>query len=309
MKPSQLAPLDPADADYLLTNVRGFEPDWLLALPYLNTENRAGHLAILAFAAEVMGTPGRVSQPMLGQIRLQWWREAIAEIFGDAAPRRHPVVTALTITCRDHQAAGLISDLLLLMIDGMEPFLEEGEDHSIEEAISLRRSAYGSLSRALYVMNTTNRETSSGTNDQELENSLEVLDKRFTEDLSHLVAAAHPSLTLQLSDGLLLHALAKSIFCEAVPLPEAGHELPSSRFARSSCNNSDLHSDLAQTIAAWRTSTRTWAKASSEDETEAFLAASLPLALIRPSQEQIRCVKHPWLQRWVLFRAVLRGAP
>ncbi|MEM6914361.1 MAG: squalene/phytoene synthase family protein, partial [Pseudomonadota bacterium] len=270
----------------------------------------AGHLSILAFAAEVMGTPGRVSQPMLGQIRLQWWREAIAEIFGDAAPRRHPVVTALTITCRDHQAAGLISDLLLLMIDGMEPFLEEGEDHSIEEAISLRRSAYGSLSRALYIMNTTNRETSSGANDQEGASFLEALDKRFTEHLSaHLVAGADPGLTLQPSDGLLLHALAKSAYLDETPLPEAGHELPSNRFARSSRNNSDLQHDLVQTIAAWRTTTRTWAKASSEDETGAFLAASLPLALIRPSQEQIRRVKHPWLQRWILFRAVLRGAP
>jgi len=41
-----------------------------------------------------------VREPMLGQIRLQWWRENIAAAFEGGAVRRHAVVEALTAAIR-----------------------------------------------------------------------------------------------------------------------------------------------------------------------------------------------------------------
>jgi len=38
---------------------------------------------------------GAVTNPIMGEIRLTWWLEAIAEIFEDKPVRRHPVVEAL----------------------------------------------------------------------------------------------------------------------------------------------------------------------------------------------------------------------
>ncbi|MDF2231960.1 squalene/phytoene synthase family protein [Albimonas sp. CAU 1670] len=56
----------------------------------------AGRLfALYAFNLEVARIPSVVSEPMLGEIRLQWWRDAIAEIYDGAAPRRHEVVEPL----------------------------------------------------------------------------------------------------------------------------------------------------------------------------------------------------------------------
>ncbi len=52
-------------------------------------------LALAAFAAEVARIPAQVSDPLLGEIRLQWWRDAIQ---GMAEPGRrtgHPVADAL----------------------------------------------------------------------------------------------------------------------------------------------------------------------------------------------------------------------
>jgi len=54
--------------------------------------------ALYAFNYEVARVRESVSEPMLGQIRLQWWRENIAAAFAGEAPRDHPIVAALTAT-------------------------------------------------------------------------------------------------------------------------------------------------------------------------------------------------------------------
>jgi NADH dehydrogenase [ubiquinone] 1 alpha subcomplex assembly factor 6 len=51
--------------------------------------------ALLAFNLEIARTRETVSEPTLGEIRLQWWREAIESAYG-GTPRPHPVVRALT---------------------------------------------------------------------------------------------------------------------------------------------------------------------------------------------------------------------
>jgi len=51
--------------------------------------------AIYAFNHEIAKTRETVSEPMLGEIRLQWWREAIEGIYADT-PREHQVVLALS---------------------------------------------------------------------------------------------------------------------------------------------------------------------------------------------------------------------
>lgn len=50
--------------------------------------------AILAFNQEIVKTKTVVSEAMLGEIRLQWWRETLDSIT-NGAPREHPVAQAL----------------------------------------------------------------------------------------------------------------------------------------------------------------------------------------------------------------------
>lgn len=47
-----------------------------------------------------------VSQPMAGLIRLQWWREALADIVAGRPPRAHPVVQDLHAALRDLAVTG-----------------------------------------------------------------------------------------------------------------------------------------------------------------------------------------------------------
>ena len=57
-------------------------------------EKRSALWAIHAFNHEIAKVREAVSEPMLGEIRLQWWSDAIDEIF-KGTPRQHQVVQAL----------------------------------------------------------------------------------------------------------------------------------------------------------------------------------------------------------------------
>ncbi|WP_439813926.1 squalene/phytoene synthase family protein [Zavarzinia sp. CC-PAN008] len=77
---------------------------WLSAL-FAPEPLRPRLMALYAFNLELARIPEQVSQPMLGEIRFQWWREALAEA-AQGRVRRHPVVEALASL----QAQGLVDD-------------------------------------------------------------------------------------------------------------------------------------------------------------------------------------------------------
>jgi len=76
------------------------DPDRFLSAMTAPEEGRAALFPIYAFNVEVARAPWVVSEPQLAEIRLQWWRDAIAEIFAGATPRRHEVVEPLAEVIR-----------------------------------------------------------------------------------------------------------------------------------------------------------------------------------------------------------------
>jgi len=84
----------PHGLDPLATELRADDPDRFYTAMFAAEPGRGHLLALYAFNLEVARTRERISEPMLGQIRLQWWREALDEIAADK-PRNHPVCLAL----------------------------------------------------------------------------------------------------------------------------------------------------------------------------------------------------------------------
>jgi NADH dehydrogenase [ubiquinone] 1 alpha subcomplex assembly factor 6 len=76
-------------------------------------ERRGALFALYAFNFEVARIREVTSEPILGRIRLQWWRDAIAEIYAGATPRRHEVVEPLANAIRDHRLSRAHFDTLL----------------------------------------------------------------------------------------------------------------------------------------------------------------------------------------------------
>lgn len=74
--------------------VRSADKDrWLTAL-FVPEDRRPLIHALYAFNAELARIRDQVSQPMLGEIRLQWWEDAVNAIYGGATPD-HPVLQVL----------------------------------------------------------------------------------------------------------------------------------------------------------------------------------------------------------------------
>jgi NADH dehydrogenase [ubiquinone] 1 alpha subcomplex assembly factor 6 len=75
---------------------------YLLAL-FAPAERRGAVMTLYAFNFEIARIRETVSEIPLGQIRLQWWRDAIASSYGDGAVQKHEVATALAAAIRHYR--------------------------------------------------------------------------------------------------------------------------------------------------------------------------------------------------------------
>jgi phytoene synthase len=66
-------------------------------------ERRDALFALYAFNYEVARIREYVREPMLGLMRLQWWRDALDEIYAGKQPRRHEVATPLGAAIVEHR--------------------------------------------------------------------------------------------------------------------------------------------------------------------------------------------------------------
>ncbi|MCP8939337.1 squalene/phytoene synthase family protein [Alsobacter sp. SYSU M60028] len=82
------------DGDAVSLLVRENDPDRWLATLFAPADKRAGLLALYAFNLEIARVRELVSDPLPGEVRFQWWRDALEDkARGDV--RGHPVATAL----------------------------------------------------------------------------------------------------------------------------------------------------------------------------------------------------------------------
>ena len=86
---------DEADDD-LDSLIRRVDPDrWLTSRFIADPAARADVVALYAFDHELARARRVASMPLMGEIRLTWWREALDEVFEGRAVRRHPTAQAL----------------------------------------------------------------------------------------------------------------------------------------------------------------------------------------------------------------------
>lgn len=83
------------------------DPDRHLAAMAAPVAAREVLFPLYAFNVEVARAPWVGSEPMIGEMRLQWWRDALEEIAEGRAVRKHEVTTLLAETL-DAQAATLL---------------------------------------------------------------------------------------------------------------------------------------------------------------------------------------------------------
>jgi 15-cis-phytoene synthase len=83
-----------AEDEYCLNLVRSADKDRFLASLFAPEDKRAHLTALYAFNAEIIRARDVVSEPAIGEIRMQWWLDALDGIYnGDK--QDHPVAIAL----------------------------------------------------------------------------------------------------------------------------------------------------------------------------------------------------------------------
>jgi NADH dehydrogenase [ubiquinone] 1 alpha subcomplex assembly factor 6 len=84
----------------LAETLRRHDRDRYLTTLFAPADRRDALIALYSFNFEVAKTREVVREPMLGQIRLQWWRDVLDEIYGGGRVRRHEVVDRLAEAIR-----------------------------------------------------------------------------------------------------------------------------------------------------------------------------------------------------------------
>lgn len=101
-----------APGDHCLELIRAADKDRFLACLFAPDDTRPHLAALYAFNLEVARIRESVSEPMLGEIRLQWWHDTI-EALAAGGSASHPVAAALGDAMR---AASLPKEPLLGLI-------------------------------------------------------------------------------------------------------------------------------------------------------------------------------------------------
>ena len=89
------------------------DKDRFLATMTARPDDRAALFVLFAFNLEVSRAPWVTKEPIIAEMRLQWWLDAIEEIYDDKTVRRHEVVTPLAQIIRDHKLPRDLFDHLI----------------------------------------------------------------------------------------------------------------------------------------------------------------------------------------------------
>jgi phytoene synthase len=131
--------------DYCHSEVRKHDPERYFATLFAPAEARDHILSLYAFDGELKRVRSSVSTPLLGEIRLQWWADAVDGLYQDAV-RAHPVIQALAATVR---AAGLPREPLAAIVEAYFTDLAEEDRRTPDDIARFARGTTGALARVV----------------------------------------------------------------------------------------------------------------------------------------------------------------
>ncbi|MBM3504117.1 MAG: hypothetical protein FJX65_09605 [Alphaproteobacteria bacterium] len=132
-----------ADAADCLQQLRTDDYDRYLCTVLAPPSQRAGLAALYALNLDVAKIREQVHEPMLGQIRLQWWREAVDELKA-GRPRSQP---ALRVLAQTGAAATLDIGVLQKLLDAREQDFRPEALATLSDLVTYAADTGGALQR------------------------------------------------------------------------------------------------------------------------------------------------------------------
>ncbi|WP_298917531.1 squalene/phytoene synthase family protein [uncultured Algimonas sp.] len=129
----------------VMDRVGAADPDRVRAARLADPDVRDRLFALYAFHAELAKVPELVTEPMMGRIRYQWWRDCLGEIYGSGPVRAHEVSTPLAEMVVQ---TGLSRFYLDRLIDGRERDLDPRPFETMDAATAYADATSGALAAA-----------------------------------------------------------------------------------------------------------------------------------------------------------------
>lgn len=129
----------------VIERLDALDPDRMRAARLADPDVRDRLCALYAFHAELAKVPELVSEPMMGQIRYQWWRDCLDEIYQGKPVRAHEVSEPLAQMI---EQSGISRFMLDRIIDGRERDLDPQPFTDLDAAIDYAEATSGALAIA-----------------------------------------------------------------------------------------------------------------------------------------------------------------
>jgi len=128
--------------NYCADQVRLHDRDRYLTALFAPDSRRDALFALYAFNLEISRIRETISERLIGEMRLQWWRDALEAIYGGSKPPAHPVAEALTSAIRTH---GLERALFDRLIDARARDLDDAPPDDLPALIGYARDTSATL--------------------------------------------------------------------------------------------------------------------------------------------------------------------
>lgn len=126
----------------VISRLKQADPDRYRAALFAEEVVREKLILLYAFHVELAKVPELVSEPMIGQIRYQWWRDAIAEIYETDSVRSHEITTPLRRLLQECDVPRFWVDQL---IDGRERDIDPRPFNDLTEVQDYCAATSGAL--------------------------------------------------------------------------------------------------------------------------------------------------------------------
>jgi phytoene synthase len=127
---------------YCAEHVRRFDNDRFVCSLFAPADVREALAAVFAFNVEVARIPELAREPLLAEMRMQWWREAIDAVFA-GSPSDHALLRPLAFAVR---RCGLSRRHFDRIIQGRERDLVGGAPPSLESLVDYAEATSSALS-------------------------------------------------------------------------------------------------------------------------------------------------------------------
>ena len=132
--------------EFCRQDIRTKDPDRYFSTLFAPPNIRSGLWTLYAFNAEIASIRESVSEPMIGQIKLQWWRDAILNINISGNKTHYLQLTILDLINKFNLP---ISELISL-IDVRESDLEESPPADLEALYTYAENTAGKLAELVF---------------------------------------------------------------------------------------------------------------------------------------------------------------